>query len=345
MSCGGETVTAPGWTAFVCGFSPSGDPMSIEQVGGASELGAFQVAASGALGIGGALLVEKPWQVDAVLYRVEPGGALPPLPPPAPPPPTPPPRAISPSSGRSMPPLACPAGTQPKQGPSKEKLATWGRWCERPDGARHGPFQGALVGYSYLAESGEYDNGRKIGHWLGWADSGQKIFQDDYESGDLRLSLRWLSDRPWTEERYRGGKLDGHVVRWHQNGAKREEGDYRDGKKEGLWRTWRDDGSPQWDQHYRNDRLEGLFTIYDSTGQKRSESMMHGFRENGPVTVWHANGQRAAEMSYVDGKLDGTVTQWDMRGRWLGELRYRKGRLIGKRGAPIGPDVPAREGG
>ena len=104
--------------------------------------------------------------------------------------------------------LQCAGGTE-RHGTETD---TGQAWCERPNGAKHGPFvEVALNGRLVLR--GQYVNNRREGPWLAWYPSGNR---------------KWVG---W----YRDGRRHGNWYETSDGGALFEAGQYTDGARSGTW--------------------------------------------------------------------------------------------------------------
>ena len=55
------------------------------------------------------------------------------------------------------------------------------------------------------------------------------------------------------EANYTSGKLNGSIIRWHENGNRSEEGTYETGKQNGIWIWYYDTGIKKEQTKYQND--------------------------------------------------------------------------------------------
>jgi Flp pilus assembly protein CpaB len=115
--------------------------------------------------------------------------------------------------------FACPAGTSRVQGvPGGSRwtnlLPGWVAFCQKPDGARHGPLKAWDRLGRGLVEEGQYEEGKRTGAWKLW-EVGQSL--------------------PTVEASYVKGRPHGRWV-LRNAGALVAEGRYQEGLREGPWR-------------------------------------------------------------------------------------------------------------
>jgi len=83
------------------------------------------------------------------------------------------------------------------------------------------PFVGRYSSGKKEIEGYKLADGTKVGHWIGWYDSGQKRAEGEYKNG----------------------KEEGLWTVWHENGQKWFESEYKNGLREGRGTCWSNDGS------------------------------------------------------------------------------------------------------
>ncbi len=113
--------------------------------------------------------------------------------------------------------FSCPTGTQAAERTTADARE---RWCQRPDGVRHGPRQGWQADGSRWFE-GVYAEGKRTGIWRFW-----------HANGKLRSQGAYVDD-----------KRDGPQVYWHESGAKAKEGSCKAGREDGEWTSYWPNGA------------------------------------------------------------------------------------------------------
>jgi antitoxin component YwqK of YwqJK toxin-antitoxin module len=205
---------------------------------------------------------------------------------------------------------ACPTGTRVSENEIAEQRDYQGnsyleyeRWCERPDGWRHGPY----VSWDELGQSateGNFRDGRRDGVWATYY-WGSKSEEGRYVRG--KMEGRWLSfddhghvTLVWT---YRAGLIDGPAQTRCPNGVINSEGRYRANREEGRWISRFCSGQIEEVGHYRAGKVDGVWTLYDESGRKR----------------W--------VRTYRDDMLDGRSIEWKEDGTKV-EREYRMGQPV-----------------
>lgn len=127
--------------------------------------------------------------------------------------------------------FACPDGTRERDRTTAEARE---KWCEKPDGTRHGPR------WAWHADGGQwfrgqYTDGERSGDWTFWHPGGKKRSQSSY----------------------RADKRHGHFVEWHESGTKILEGDCADGVETGTWTRWWPNGKLELRATFREGAIAG----------------------------------------------------------------------------------------
>ena len=55
------------------------------------------------------------------------------------------------------------------------------------------------------------------------------------------------------------GKLNGSIIRWHENGNRSEEGNYESGKQDGIWVWYYDTGIKKEQTKFLDGQQDGLW--------------------------------------------------------------------------------------
>ena len=134
-----------------------------------------------------------------------------------------------------------------------------------------------------------------------------------YENGYLEkfknknILLEYSSDeKPYIEEHYKNGKMDGKCSYWDIRGPKKSEENYKDGKLHGLsvkWYTSKDTSSRQISSEvfYENDLKHGSFTEWWENGNKKSEGNYKNGNKDGFFIEYYTSGIKSNEKFYEDG--------------------------------------------
>lgn len=113
------------------------------------------------------------------------------------------------------------------------------QWCEREDGAMHGPFL-ELYPDGTRQRRGRYDNNEADDEWIWWHANGLQA-----QTG-----------------RFSRGKKTGSWTTWYPNGKRSEAGDYLQHRKAGQWTTWYESGRRKEEGIYHNGKRTGTWTTY-----------------------------------------------------------------------------------
>ncbi len=70
------------------------------------------------------------------------------------------------------------------------------------------------------------------------------------------------------EQNYKGGKLNGIVTEWNENGQKLDEINYKDGKLNGLATSWHDNGQKRSEKYYKDGMQYGLDISWAEDGKE-----------------------------------------------------------------------------
>jgi len=133
----------------------------------------------------------------------------------------------------------CPAGT--KEVEEDYTRIKW-RFCERPDGQRHGPvFEVHSDGRS--RPLGQMVNGRREGRWTDWNVDGSPLAEFHWHEGLLDgRSVLWVAEgRPALEVYWKAGLAHGTSTGW-RTGHKSSERNFHHGLRHGTWRRYAEDG-------------------------------------------------------------------------------------------------------
>lgn len=150
--------------------------------------------------------------------------------------------------------IACPTGT------TAHGDVTQRAWCERSDGAMHGPVR-AVFPSGALALEGSYDAGVKHGLWRNYYDGGQLRSEEHYDRGKpIGTWVTYFADgRRATESLHRD---DGSVAfrSFDETGRKLRQGVLVDGVEHGEWTEWDAAGTElrsRWDHGRKTSSISG----------------------------------------------------------------------------------------
>ena len=203
-----------------------------------------------------------------------------------------------------------------------------------------------------LREEGDYRQGRRDGHVLGYHPDGSLQFEGDFQDGvptgrlDQHYAGGALAIRetlsagtpqgPRTEFFPDGslastvqivdGKPDGERLDWHPGGLLARRARYEHGVPVGHWEQFDGHGRLTADTWYwtADGASAGyLETVHDSEGRISVQTRMLLQEETwlGRVTVWYPNGEEAGLVETVNGQRHGRDIAWDATGRKRSEGR------------------------
>lgn len=166
----------------------------------------------------------------------------------------------------------CPKGTVRRES-STEATGESARWCEKPDGTRHGPASMSRhdpeTGEEESAR-GEYKDGKRHGFW--------KL--ETHEGGESGHYDKGLKEGSWTEWFLPEGVGQGH---------------YRADQKHGIWTWWFDDGRTlkAAEIPYRKGVKHGRRTNYGPNIPPKYID----YKDGKEVAAWDADGKRMHDRS------------------------------------------------
>ncbi|WP_233898438.1 toxin-antitoxin system YwqK family antitoxin [Tenacibaculum piscium] len=83
----------------------------------------------------------------------------------------------------------------------------------------------------------------------------------------------FLNGKPFSQENYTNGKLDGELINYYPNGKITQQISYKNGLKNGVSKTFTDAGILIEEVLYLNDKLEGKAKYYDLKGNIKEEGV------------------------------------------------------------------------
>ncbi len=156
-------------------------------------------------------------------------------------------------------------------------------------------------------EVGQVEDGMRIGAWKGWHLNGQLSWVFEYENGKTRKRTIW-----------------------HDNGAKRMEGNFIDGKPDGVFPRWNEREQKVSEETYRAGKLHGPRRLWDPDGNLLQETQYEDGQRHGPSTWYFANGQKRWETHYDAGERTGIWTQWTSKGELFMQSEWAGGQLVNR---------------
>lgn len=219
----------------------------------------------------------------------------------------------------------------------------------------HGQFTGFAFG-GIVEETGEYENGRKIGKWLTYF-PGTKTIESEkfydalgnktgewkfyYENKRVARIENYENDIPvgvWEEffpnralskrKTYELGLPIGPYIENHANGNVSVQGQYVSGGKDGLWKSYFPEGKIYSIGEYKNDLKTGLWKYFNKIGILIAEGEYTLGSENGQWFYYYDGGQLKSVGSYFLGFEDGTWGLFYDNKQLTQEEFWTNGRLI-----------------
>lgn len=183
------------------------------------------------------------------------------------------------------------------------------------------------------AEGEVNDQGKQIGAWVFYNDSGQVI----------------------AKGKFIDGKRDGNWEWYHENGVLKEKGQYVQGLEEGKYEFFHDNGNRSLTVNFKAGKLEGPYDLYALTGalQERrmyKEGEIEGIRRffyecdenllyyeytlkdgkaHGPYKELYPNGKLLKTMTIVNDYAEGKENLYHYNGQLAATTNYSKGNYTG----------------
>jgi antitoxin component YwqK of YwqJK toxin-antitoxin module len=184
-----------------------------------------------------------------------------------------------------------------------------------------------------------YRDGKPVGIWQWWDDSGNSLRSIEYEYG-VAVPLRGeaitqptyafttLAGRKTAEGLLKGDKPHGRWRFWNHNGRPRADGSYLSGIPDGNWSYYYEDGQIERSEYYDLGILNGEFRESHENGQERRRGLVDQGLKTGVWRYWYPDGRLRAEGAYVGDLQDGEWRYWDERGALSRRVRMQAGKAV-----------------
>jgi antitoxin component YwqK of YwqJK toxin-antitoxin module len=160
---------------------------------------------------------------------------------------------------------------------------------------------------------GEVLNAKKNGVWIWWYANGIKKDQCKYANGfEIDTVYHWYESGTikQIEIVHKGknlvdscGGCNATIIRYYENGNKKEMFTYIDEISQDSSKTWYENGQLESYSFYKDGKEEGISESFYSNGQKRNSGNL------------------------VDGLRDGKITEWDSLGKIISVTNYKMGKI------------------
>jgi antitoxin component YwqK of YwqJK toxin-antitoxin module len=221
---------------------------------------------------------------------------------------------------------------------------------------KHGPFE-AYYKTGSLKTSGQYREGKKVGKWQDYYESGElsKIytytrqgkqtgFQESYyKSGNLKSKTGKSNTGSFIEEGFYGNGALFYVMTLSRrpksdflikNGVYREffkdknvkiEANYKKGQLEGTWIKYYNSGQKEWEVNYHSGYKQGAYSKYFKNGQLECEGHTVLELKDGEEKRYNEQGVLILEGQYVADKMHGKWVSYNASGTKTSTVKYIKG--------------------
>ena len=179
------------------------------------------------------------------------------------------------------------------------------------DDLLHGEYKAYFKSGIVLRE-GEWDMGKKIGHWI-WRDrTGQKDMEGDFNE-DLQEG-KWTYYYPNGNIHYTGlfekGLKTGTWNYFYKDGSKWKTGEYENDLKQGNWLTWFENGAELQKGTYLDGVEEGKWNSWYESGTEKDEGNFQAGSMDGQWKGWYPNGQLSYKGAYTRDMKTGSWTYY-----------------------------------
>lgn len=139
----------------------------------------------------------------------------------------------------------------------------------------------------------------------------------------IMLSRPLLAQEQETEAQPEENKTTSKkVLQYHDDGAKKVEGQLIDNKRDGVWTEWYEDGTKKSEKEYKEGKRNGLWKEWYDNGSPKSDSEYQDDKRSGRRIEWYYSGQKKLRQRYRDGIPEGVRTEWDEYGNTTRTIGY-----------------------
>lgn len=193
-----------------------------------------------------------------------------------------------------------------------------------------------LHGYQeYFDQKGRKNEESEIKDGLLWSrmrydSTGTVIYKYNSENGTGKYSYTFPNGKPWLEQEYKNGYLEGTTARFTYNEIKVLEATYVNGQQHGH-RTeyYEQSGKPYISADYAYGERTGKYSATYENGNKRWEENYYNGNLDGHQMYFHENGQVQREGTWYYGNLDGEYKFYSDDGSLQYIRYYENGNLLG----------------
>lgn len=162
-----------------------------------------------------------------------------------------------------------------------------------------------------------YTNGIKNGISVQFDRKGKIMTVEYYNNGLLNgvsTTYNQFSESPVTETSYIGGKKNGMVKLFYDNGKLQEESNYTDNLKNGMSRWFTKNGKTVAIYNYSRGEFEGTQRTFYENDSVQVLSNYTGNKLSGEYKEFYRNGKMKISGKYTDGLKDGVWIEYDELG-------------------------------
>lgn len=179
--------------------------------------------------------------------------------------------------------------------------------------------------------------GNKSGTWIEYyTNSEMPHFIRQYVNGELE-GVCFDIDKQGSitkQAEYKGGKLEGTVVRWSRGGITRDIVNYKNGLKEGPSKICYDKGTIQEESYYKENKRDGVTIWYayneKSQGPKVAMYTYKNGKFEGVQETYYEDGSVKTRKLFKNNLQDGLSVEFYEDGSVKSETTYEKGEISGK---------------
>ena len=214
------------------------------------------------------------------------------------------------------------------------------------NGVPHGPYR-SYYPNGVLHMSGQYDRGKRTGHWTQWSTKGpagsikrvEALYDNDILVGNYTLrhtngkksytghfanglkhgvfKTYRVDGKLRLHESFKLGKLNGNSIHYYDNGKVKSSTHYTNGKRHGDCTHWYDNTKVKSTEHYVNELKHGNFKYFDSNGKLQSQEGHSNGKRHGYSIAYFDNGKVKSATHYVNGIKEGkSFRDVEIKGHW-----------------------------